>query len=93
MEAPLPEDRPDKWVVGISQVPRWVLDIEDFSVSMDAHGNAYFQFEDRAVIVARGSMVYKDDDVLVFGERWGIVGDGTSLDQGGVICLPVNVRG
>lgn len=73
MEAPLPENRPDTWVVGISQVPRWVLEIKDFNVSMDAHGNAYFQFEDRAVIVARGSMVYKDEDTVVFGERWGIL--------------------
>lgn len=70
----LPENRPDVWVVGVGEIPSWVTEVKDYALSMDDHGNAYFQFVDRAVIVGRGSMVYKDEDTIVFGERWGING-------------------
>lgn len=61
------------WMVGMEDIPAWLTEIDEFVTFTDALGNAYFQFADRSVIVPKGEMVYKRDDTVYFGERWGVM--------------------
>lgn len=79
-QALTPEE--DTWVVGIGPIPEWVTEIPDFDAFVDEHGNAYFQFEDSAVLVPKGHTVEKRDDRFIFGNAWAISPDG------GVLHLP-----
>lgn len=82
-----PEGEPT-WLVGVEDVPAWLLEIPDFDVSLDLDGNAYFQFIDEAVIVPKGRVISLTKSGLVnFGHVWAIRPDGPVQD-GAMLYIP-----
>lgn len=79
----------DTWVVGVGPIPEWIVEIADFDAFVDEHGNAYFQFEDSAVLVPKGAVVEKRDDRFVFGNHW-IIRQNGQVEDGytGYLYLP-----
>lgn len=65
-----PSSTRDVWVVGVTPIPEWVTEMSGVDVSVDDHGNAYFQFEDRATIVPKGGGVYRQGNLLHIGDEW-----------------------
>lgn len=87
MTRPLPSED-EIWIVGVTPVPDWVPH-PDFETSLDEHGNAYFQFSDRAIIVPKGGRVYREEGIVFFGEQWFIepIGETGALSRG-ILYLP-----
>jgi hypothetical protein len=80
-QAPTPEE--DTWVVGVGPIPEWVTEIQDFDAFVDEHGNAYFQFEDSAVLVPKGGVIEKQNGLILFGNHWAIAKSGEVLHKDG----------